>query len=174
VQYIQYRTLYRFSFFFVFSKISFSSFFFYFFFEIFDIISWNFVIFFCYILLIREIWRFLLNLVCIQWGTLSGRSYMEYCQQKQQDSSTEDTMVKEDNSQKLKRSQNSVYLKCVIIAGYDWEYLIEEMICELAVSCEVFTYRFLFFVFIFSFYFYIGFLFLRVLIWYKIRSTVGP
>jgi hypothetical protein len=99
---------------------------------------------------------------------------MEYCQQKQQDSSTEDTMVKEDNSQKLKRSQNSVYLKCVIIAGYDWEYLIEEMICELAVSCEVFTYRFLFFVFIFSFYFYIGFLFLRVLIWYKIRSTVGP
>jgi hypothetical protein len=60
--------------------------------------------------------------------------------------------VKEDNSLKLTRSQDSVWLTGVILAGYDWEYLIKERHCELAVSFEIFFYIefFLFFV-LFSF-----------------------
>jgi hypothetical protein len=96
---------------------------------------------------------------------------MEYCQQRQQDSSTKDMTVKEDDSRKLNRSQDSVCLKCVMMTGYDWEYLIEEKNRELAASFGVFIYRFSFFVFIFSFYFFIGFLFLGVLFWYKIFTV---
>jgi hypothetical protein len=105
-------------------------------------------------------------------GTLPGKSSMEHYRQRHQDSSTEDVMVKEYDSQKLTRFQDSVWLKCVIMAGYNWEYLIEERNCELVASFGVFTYRFLFSSFKFS-YFYIGFSFLRVLIWYKICSTAG-
>jgi hypothetical protein len=88
---------------------------------------------------------------------------MEYYQQRFQDSSTEDVTVKKDDFQKLTKFQDSVWLKCVIMAGYDWEYLIEERNCELAASFGVFTYRFLFSGFRFS-YFYISFSFLGVLI----------
>jgi hypothetical protein len=55
---------------FSFSFLQIFSFFFFFSFKIFCdkfiIISWNFVTLFCYVLLIWEIWRFFLNLVCIQ------------------------------------------------------------------------------------------------------------
>jgi hypothetical protein len=45
--------------------------------------------------------------------------------------------VKEDDSLKLTRSQDSVWmLKGMIRAEYNWEYLIEERICELAASFE--------------------------------------
>jgi hypothetical protein len=96
---------------------------------------------------------------------------MEYYQQRHQDFSTENVTVKEDNFQKLIRSQDSVWLKCVIMAEYNWKYLIEERNCELVASFGVFTYRLPFF-FDFNFsYFYIEFSFLGVLIWYKICST---
>jgi hypothetical protein len=62
----------------------------------------------------------------------------------------------------------------MMMAGYDWEYLIEERNCELAASFKVFTYRFPFFISNFSYYFYIGISFLEVLIWYNICSTVDP
>jgi hypothetical protein len=97
---------------------------------------------------------------------------MEYYQRRRQDSSTEDVTVKEDETWKLTRSQDSVCLKCVMMAEYDWEYLVEEWICELAASFGVFTYRFKFFVF--PFYFYMGFSFVGVLIWYKNCSAAGP
>jgi hypothetical protein len=42
---------------------------FFYFFANFVIISWNFVTLYCYVLLIQEIWRFLLDLVGFQWGT---------------------------------------------------------------------------------------------------------
>jgi hypothetical protein len=103
--------------------------------------------------------------MCIVWEILSRRSSTKYYQQRRQDSSTEDVMMKEDKSQKLTRSQDSAEFSCVILPGYDWEYLVEEWICESAASFGVFTYRFIFFVF--SFYFYIGFSFVGVLIWYK-------
>jgi hypothetical protein len=95
---------------------------------------------------------------------------MEYCQQRWQDSSTEDVTVKEDDFWKLMRSQDSdlAMLKYVIISGYDWEYLVEERICELAASLGVFIYRFIFFTFPFYFYFYIEFYFLRILFRLKI------
>jgi hypothetical protein len=134
-------------------------------FKTFDKISWNFVTLYWYALLIWEIWRFLLMFMCIVWGILSRKSSTEYYQQKRQDSSTENVTVKEDESQKLTKSQDSAEFSCVILSGYDWEYLVEEWICELAASFGVFTYRFIFFVF--SFYFYIGFSFVGVLIWYK-------
>jgi hypothetical protein len=89
---------------------------------------------------------------------------MEYYQQRYQNSSIEDMTVKEDNSQKLIRSQDSVWLKGVILVGYDWEYSIEERNCELVTSFGVFIYRLPFFGFNFSYYFYIGFSFLGVLI----------
>jgi hypothetical protein len=41
--------------------------------------------------------------MCIVWGTLSRRSYMEYYQQRRQVFNTEDVMVKEDDSRKLTR-----------------------------------------------------------------------
>jgi hypothetical protein len=81
--------------------------------------------------------------------------------------------VKEDDSRKLTRFQDSAEFNCVILPGYDWEYLIEERICELAAPFGIFTYRFISFAFNFSFYFYIEFFFLGVLIWYKICSTAG-
>jgi hypothetical protein len=81
--------------------------------------------------------------------------------------------VKEDDSWKLTRSQDSVEFNCVILPEYDWEYLVEKRICELAVSFGIFTHRFISFAFNFSFYFYIEFSFLGVLIWYKICSTAG-
>jgi hypothetical protein len=43
---------------------------------------------------------------------------MEYYQQRQQDSSIEDVTVKEDDSQKLTRSQDSAEFNCVILPGY--------------------------------------------------------
>jgi hypothetical protein len=89
--------------------------------------------------------------VCIQWGTLSGKSYTKYCQQRQQDSSTEDVTVKEEDSWKLKRSQDSVCRKCVMLTGYDWEYSIEEMNCELAASFGFLYIDFFCFVFLFIF-----------------------
>jgi hypothetical protein len=64
--------------------------------------------------------------ICIVWGILSRRSSMEYYQQRRQDSSTEDVTVKENESQKLTRSQDSAEFSCVILPGYDWEYLVEE------------------------------------------------
>jgi hypothetical protein len=78
--------------------------------------------------------------------------------------------VKEDDFWKLKRSQDLdlAVLKYVIISGYDWEYLVEDRICELAASLGVFIYRFIFFIFSFYFYFYIDFTFLGVLFWSKI------
>jgi hypothetical protein len=97
----------------------------------------------------------------VEWGILLGRLYIEYYQQRYQDSSTEDVTVKEDNSQKLIRFQDLVWLKCIIIAGYDWKYLIEERNCELAAFFGVFIYRFPFFNSTFSYYFYIGFSFFR-------------
>jgi hypothetical protein len=47
----------------------------------------------------------------------------------------------------------------MILAGYDWEHLIEERNCELAASFEVFIYRLLFLEFTPFFYYYIGFSF---------------
>jgi hypothetical protein len=95
------------------------------------------------------------------WGTLSGISYREYYQQKRQDSSTKDVSVKEDDSLKLTRSQDySAYIKCDRVAGYDWEYLIVERNCVLAVSFRIFIYRFpLFVTFLFFFFFFYFFLF---------------
>jgi hypothetical protein len=72
------------------------------------------------------------------WKTLPGRLYMEYYQQRHQDSNTKNVLVKEDNSLELTRSQNSVFLQSVIKAEYDWEYLIVEMNCELVVSFRIF------------------------------------
>jgi hypothetical protein len=112
--------------------------------------------------------------MCVVWGTLSRRLNMEYYQQRRQVSSTEDMTVKEDDSQKLTRSQDSVEFSCVILPGYDWEYLVEERICELAASFGIFTYRLIFFTFNSFSYFYIGFSFLGVLIWYKNCSAAGP
>jgi hypothetical protein len=80
--------------------------------------------------------------------------------------------VKEDDSLELMRSQDLVQVKCVMPAGYDWEYLINKRNCELAASFGIFTYRIFFFVLIFSY--HLGFSFLGILIWYKICSTVGP
>jgi hypothetical protein len=147
------------------------SFFFFYFFENFVIISWNFATLYCYVLLIWEIWRFLLYLVSFQWGTLSRRSYMKYCQQRQQDSSTKDVTMKEDDSQKLNRFQDSVCQKCVMITGYNWKYLIEEKNCELAASFGIFTYRFSFFCLYFFFILLYRFFFLGVLFWYKIFAV---
>jgi hypothetical protein len=65
-------------------------------------------------------------------------SYKGYYQQKCQDSSTKDVSVKEDESLELTRFQDSVFIKCVNVAGYDWEYLIVERNCELATSLEFF------------------------------------
>jgi hypothetical protein len=82
--------------------------------------------------------------------------------------------VKEDDSQKLTRSQDLAEFSYVILPGYDWECLVEERICKLAASFGIFTYRLISFTFDFSFHFYIGFSFLEVLIWYKICSAAGP
>jgi hypothetical protein len=70
--------------------------------------------------------------------------------------------VKKDDFQKLIRSQGSAEFSCMILSEYDWEYLVEERICELAASFGFSTYRFISFTFNFSFYFYI-----EILIWYK-------
>jgi hypothetical protein len=61
-----------------------------------------------------------------------------------------------------------------MLTGYDWEYSIEEMNCELAASFGFLYIDFFCFVFLFIFFFYIGFSFLGVLFWYKIRSAAGP
>jgi hypothetical protein len=95
---------------------------------------------------------------------------MEYYQQRQQNSSTKDVTVKENDPWKLMRFQDSVCLKCVMITRYDWEYLIEEKNCELAASFGVFKYRFSFFVFVFFFYFSIGFLFLGVFFFFTLAK----
>jgi hypothetical protein len=42
--------------------------------------------------------------------------------------------VKKDESLELTRFQDSVFIKCVSVAGYNWEYLIIERNCELAAS----------------------------------------
>jgi hypothetical protein len=86
---------------------------------------------------------------------------MEYNQQRQQNSSTKDVTVKENDPWNLMRFQGSVYLKCVMITGYDWEYSIEEKNCELAASFGVFKYRFSFFCFCFFLLFFHKFSFSR-------------
>jgi hypothetical protein len=107
--------------------------------------------------------------------TLFRRLSKKYYQQRRHDSSTEDVTVKEDDSQKLTRSQDSVCPKCVMMAGYNWECLIEEMNCELAASFGILHIEFFFLVSSFSIFFYIGFSSsLGVLFWYKICSVVGP
>jgi hypothetical protein len=56
-----------------------------------------------------EVWEFLfLNMLSSLWGTLPGIADKRYYQQRYQDSSTIDVMVKENDSLKLTRSQNSV------------------------------------------------------------------
>jgi hypothetical protein len=149
--------------------------FFFFFLYNFVYLSWNPVTLYCYAFLSWKIWRFFLIFMCIVGRTLSRRSSKEYYQQRRHDSSTEDVTVKEDDSQKLTRSQDSVCPKCVMMAGYDWEHLIEEMNCELAASFGFLHIEFFFFCFfLFNFSLYRFFLFLGVLFWYKIRSAVGP
>jgi hypothetical protein len=44
---------------------------------------------------------------------------MEYYQQRCQDSSTKDVLVKEDDSLELTRFQDSAYIKCNRVVGYN-------------------------------------------------------
>jgi hypothetical protein len=108
--------------------------FFYLFFSFYNfvIISWILVIPFCYVLIMWEIWGFLFPSKSLSlWRTLPKIAYKKYYRQKHQDSSTIDVTVKENNSLKLTRSQDSVWLKVALyVAEYDWEYLIEERNCE--------------------------------------------
>jgi hypothetical protein len=85
-------------------------------------------------------------------GTLPGIAYKRYYRQRHQDSSTIDVMVKEDDSLKLTRFQDSVCLKVAsCVAEYDWEYLIEERNCELTASIGFFFYINLFLFVLISF-----------------------
>jgi hypothetical protein len=61
--------------------------------------------------------------------------------------------VKEDDSLKLTRSQDSVWRKVTLyVAGYYWKYLVEKRNCELAAIIGIFFYIDFFFIFIlFSF-----------------------
>jgi hypothetical protein len=60
--------------------------------------------------------------------------------------STINATVKEDDSSKLTRSQDPVWLKNGIRAEYDWEYLSEERNCELAALIGIFFHIDFFFI----------------------------
>jgi hypothetical protein len=134
---------------------------FFFYFYLLEIFSWKFVHFFCYILIIQKVWRFLLycELIVLN-GTLPEISYKGYYQQKYQVSSIKDASVKDDDSLELTRSQDSVLLKCVSVAEYDWKYLILERNYEFTVFLKIFLlyidffYLFIFFSFTFLFFFF--------------------
>jgi hypothetical protein len=54
---------------------------------------------------------------------LPGISFNGYYQKRCQNSSTKNVSVKEDGSLKLIKLQDSIFIKCVNVAEYNWEYL---------------------------------------------------
>jgi hypothetical protein len=116
-----------------------------------------------------EVWGFLIQCDPINlWGMLLGIPYKNYYLKRYQDSSTNNVTVKKDDSSKLTRFQDSVWLKCVILAEYNWEYLIEEKNCKLMASFGVFFYID-FFLFFCCFNFLLGSTmgFLVIKLWYS-------
>jgi hypothetical protein len=107
--------------FFLFFEILVFLFFYFFFFYYFVIISWNLVIFYCYVLIMWEVWGFLFPSIRLnQRGTLPGIADNKFYRLKYQDSSTIDATVKEDNSPQLTRSQDPDSLQITpSMAGYD-------------------------------------------------------
>jgi hypothetical protein len=90
-------------------------------------------------------------------------------------------MVKENDSPKLIRSQNSVWLlRASCMARYDWEYLVEERSCELVALIGTSLYRLFCFILFSFFKFWFSVRgYLVITLWhsrflsYQISQTIG-